>query len=64
VGALTTHNPMGFHGLLQGQLHFSLSPALTLKNSHFASEAFICVSCDFQNKQLLFPYTASTDWYS
>ena len=28
-----------------------------------AHTVYLCVLCGFENKQLLFPYTALTDWF-
>ena len=33
------------------------------KNLRSAHTVYLCVLCGSQNKQLLFPYTALTDWF-
>jgi hypothetical protein len=38
-------------------------PCLTFTNSTFCPHECLCVLCGSQNKQRLFPYTASTDWF-
>jgi len=33
------------------------------KNLRSAHTVYLCVLCGSENKQLLFPYTALTDWF-
>jgi len=40
--------------------HNFTNPRVTPRSAH---TTYLCVLCAFQNKQRLFPYTASTDWF-
>ena len=50
--------------LCTAQWSLYVPPGSTFRNSTFCPHSmYLCVLCGSQNKQLLFPYTALTDWF-